>query len=51
MSNFISAIEKKLHQSQVNNFGIDNYDEYRFGEFPRQPAFIKIKKVIKNITG
>ena len=51
MSNFISAIERKLHQSQANNFGIDNYDEYRFGEFPRQSAFIKIKRVIRKITG
>ena len=53
MNNFKSTLEKKLIQSQSNNFGVDNYDEYRFGEFPTlnaaQRKFIKIKRVIKKI--
>lgn len=54
MNNFKNALEKKLIQFHSNNFGIDNYDEYRFGEFPivnapRPGTFIKIKRGIKKL--
>jgi FkbM family methyltransferase len=34
MSNFRKALEKKLLDSRYNNFGIENFDEYRFGKYP-----------------
>jgi FkbM family methyltransferase len=56
MNNFKNTLEKKIIQSQYNNFGADNYDEYRFGELSpvdvAQPdIFITIKRVIKKIIG
>lgn len=56
MNSFKSALNKKLVRSQSNNFGIDNYDEYRFGAFPnsiapRSSTFIKFKGLIKKIIG
>ena len=56
MNNFREALEKKLVRSRYNNFGSDNYDEYRFGEYPKEievrpGTFIKIKRVIKKIIG
>jgi FkbM family methyltransferase len=56
MNNFRSALEKKLIKSRYNSFGVDNYDEYRFGEFPNvnTPTLgtsVKIKRVIKKIIG
>jgi FkbM family methyltransferase len=54
VNNFKRALEKKLIQSQYNNFGVDNYDEYRFGEFPtvnvaRRSIIFRIKNEIKKI--
>ncbi len=54
MNNFKAALEKKLIQSRFNNYGIDNYDEYRFGKFPTSDfttpdVLRKIKNVIKKI--
>lgn len=34
MNDFRSSLEEKLAQLPANDFGIDNYDESRFGEFP-----------------
>lgn len=56
MNNFKRALEKKLIQSQYNNFGVDNYDEYRFGKFPtvnelQISTIIKIKRLTKKIIG
>jgi len=52
MNNFSSALEIKLSKCQSNNFGIDNYDEYRFGKFPTENIlWNKIKRVIKEIIG
>lgn len=54
MKNFRRALEKKLLQCRYNSFGAENYDNYRFGEFPKvdtppQSSLLKIKNVIKKI--
>jgi FkbM family methyltransferase len=36
MNNFKTDLENKINQSQPNNFGIENYDENRFGKFPEE---------------
>jgi len=56
MNNFKRALERKLIQSQYNNFGIDNYDENRFGKFPSEneiqiSKIYKIKRLLKKIIG
>lgn len=56
MGNFKRALEEKLIQSRYNNYGVDNYDEYRFGEFPKEAAFnsgplFKTKILVKKIVG
>lgn len=64
MSDFKLALEKEIKKSLKNNFGIENYDEYRFGEYPienrtkgnvvkkRVPTTLfEFKKVIKKIIG
>ncbi|GGG53221.1 FkbM family methyltransferase [Bizionia arctica] len=57
MTSFQKALDKKIIQSLSNNYGIDNYDVYRFGEYnlkihetnsSRKEVFIKeLKKGIK----
>lgn len=34
MNEFKNALYKKIEQSINNNYGIENYDEYRFGSYP-----------------
>lgn len=34
MSNFKNELDKIIIQSLKNNYGVENYDEYRFGKFP-----------------
>ncbi len=60
MAGFKEALEKKLYQSQFNDYGSDNYDEYRFGVNPHvnKPSYvpphgtiISIKQAIKKLTG
>lgn len=34
MANFKDILYKKVKKSQLNNFGIENYDEFRFGPYP-----------------
>jgi FkbM family methyltransferase len=34
MSDFKSALEEKVWQSRFNNYGLENYDEYRFKDAP-----------------
>jgi len=56
MHNFKSVLERKLLQSRYNNFGIENYDECRFGEFPKlntpsQGLYLKTKNIVKRIVG
>ncbi len=38
MHNFLSALKAKIKESQYNNFGIQNYDEYRFGSYKEQES-------------
>ncbi len=54
MKNFKSALNLKLLQSDANDFGIDNYDEYRYGPYPynkvqtpKKNLVIRIKSFIK----
>ena len=52
MSDFKSALAKKIDQSQYNDFGIENYDEGRFGkykvpEYHSDSFFFNLKKFIK----
>jgi FkbM family methyltransferase len=54
MSGFKSVLEKKIKRSRSNNFGIENYDERRFGKYiaPEDPPFdpiFTIKNFIKRI--
>ncbi len=49
MSNFKKALDKKIIQSLKNNYGVENYDEYRFGKYPvniNDDLHIKVKKPI-----
>lgn len=36
MNDFRSALKAKIKQSQHNNYGLSNYDEYRFGSYANQ---------------
>lgn len=62
MDDFKKALDKKIIQSLKNNYGIENYDEYRFGKYPvntnddlpvnikKHMSFIdELKKVVKKI--
>jgi FkbM family methyltransferase len=64
MNKFKKTLDKKILQSLKNNYGVENYDEYRFGEFPvnidanfkkgeKKPlgAIDELKKIIKKIIG
>ena len=64
MNNFKKALDKKIIDSLKNNFGVENYDEYRFGKFPSSKNNIsnknenkliwtipELKKTIKRIIG
>jgi FkbM family methyltransferase len=59
MSNFRKDLHKKISNSVNNNYGIENYDEYRFGNYSPEKhpdtkikdKLIPIKKLIKNISG
>ncbi len=64
MSDFKKALDKKIIQSLKNNYGIENYDEYRFGKYPinihdaiplkvkkRLSLIDELKKTIKKIIG
>lgn len=49
MKSFKEALEKELTKSMYNNFGIENYDQYRFGEtlIPSPSLFNATKAAIK----
>src|SRR5579859_4129390 len=54
MSEFKSVLEKKIKRSRSNNFGIENYDERRFGKYiaPEDPPFdpvFTVKHLVKGI--
>ena len=38
MNNFKIDLKTKLKQSQYNHFGLENYDEYRFGSYKEQES-------------
>jgi tRNA(Glu) U13 pseudouridine synthase TruD len=50
MTTFKTALEKKIEDSVYNNFGIENFDEQRFGKFKqslKEKFKDKIKKIIR----
>ena len=51
MVKFKEKLYKKVKQSQLNNFGIENFDEYRFGPYPYldQKKKLNLKKIVKKI--
>jgi hypothetical protein len=53
MNSYKIALERKIRESAVNNFGIENYDEYRFGKFVTPQIGIRenIKKIAKKFIG
>jgi FkbM family methyltransferase len=56
MSMFKSALKEELVQSQSNHFGIDNFDEHRFGNMilqTEQPdtLFHNFKQLVKKVIG
>ena len=57
MSKFREELEKKTSKSLKNNFGIENYDEFRFGKYipqkaqNKKPLIKKVKNLIKKIIG
>src|SRR5690606_31043414 len=51
MKSFIEDLKIVIRESQSNNFGIDNYDQHRFGKF--QPASGPIefaRRLVKRVT-
>ena len=56
MNNFKLSLQSKIKLSLSNNYGVENYDEYRFGKLPiilvEKIAVIKrIKRKIKKLIG
>lgn len=54
MSDFKKALDKKIIQSLKNNYGVENYDEYRFGKYPvniNDDLYIKAKKPLNFVDG
>ncbi len=56
MNNFSRALKTKIDQSQSNNYGVENYDEFRFGKYkePKKPSkgFVyELKQVVKKLIG
>ena len=60
MNEFKNALYKKIKQSVNNNYGIENYDEYRFGKYSNEIKKNKkitfftiknLKQIVKNIIG
>ncbi len=56
MHMFKAALEKEIRQSQENNFGIENFDEHRFGKMPiaakpTNSLLHNLKKVVKKSIG
>ncbi|WP_298222801.1 FkbM family methyltransferase [Flavobacterium sp.] len=46
MNSFRIALKAKIKQSQHNHFGIQNYDEYRFGSYKNEQASA-LKKLVQ----
>lgn len=49
MNSFEKELEKKIIDSLNNNFGIENYDEYRFGKFTNSSIPVSKIQPLKNI--
>lgn len=54
MKDFKSSLEEKFKHSLSNKYGIDNFDEYRFGEFqvtiqPNRSTLQNLKRIIKKL--
>jgi FkbM family methyltransferase len=47
IDSFQNNLEKKIQQSVSNDFGIENYDEFRFGKYPSAGIKNFIKRLIK----
>ena len=50
MSDFKKALDKKIIQSLKNNYGVENYDEFRFGKFPSNTGNNSPKKGMKSFV-
>ncbi len=53
MQQFRLLLKDRLEQSKLNNFGIDNFDEHRFGKYPGKgiPKFTVLKSILKKLIG
>ncbi|GGI58047.1 FkbM family methyltransferase [Winogradskyella haliclonae] len=51
MSKLKESLQNKVQASLNNNYGIENYSEYRFGKFSPQPLSLKneLKRLVKKI--
>jgi hypothetical protein len=55
MATFKESLDKKVIQSISNNFGVENYDQYRFGEYRANDSYSRstelrqsLKRFVKN---
>lgn len=55
MNNFKISLDSKIQLSLLNNYGVENYDEYRFGKsrvLEHKTSLVKkLKRIIKKIIG
>ncbi len=56
MSNFGFELRNKIKKSKRNNFGVENYDEFRYGKFVKPKSFIQdpvvfLKELTKRAIG
>jgi FkbM family methyltransferase len=50
MNNFKEALEEKINTSLLNNYGIENYDEYRSGKYVEKITTESIFQKTKNLA-
>ena len=56
MNKFLIDLKKKVAQSKKNNFGLENYDEYRYGKYTPPKTFVEapvhfLKQIVKRLIG
>lgn len=53
MQPFKLLLREKLEESKLNNFGVDNFDEHRFGKYPGKstPKIAIVKSLLKKLIG
>jgi FkbM family methyltransferase len=53
MNSFTLGLEEKIRNSLTNQFGIENFDEYRFGKYnvPKIKTYQKFKNILKGAIG